>query len=55
MGDEMRVPSEGQCHTPGNNQMGLSQPGAVEDLPAYCKGIGLNDLQKVFQSNSMIL
>jgi len=35
-------------HTPGNIQgqveWGSEQPGLVEDIPAHCRGLGLNVL-----------
>ena len=36
------------CHIPGTIQgqvgQGSEQPGLVEDVPAYCSGVGLGDL-----------
>jgi len=38
----------GRCPIPGNIQgqvgQGSEQPGLVEDVPAHCRGFGLDDL-----------
>jgi len=38
----------GRCPTPGNIQgpigRGSEQPDGVEDVPAYCRGVGLDGL-----------
>jgi len=43
-----RLPRGGPCPTSGNIQgqvgRGSEQPGLVEDVPAHCRGVGLDDL-----------
>jgi len=43
-----RLLSGGRCPKPGNIQgqvgRGSEQPDLVEDVPAHCRGIGLDDL-----------
>jgi len=38
----------GRCPIPGNIQgqvgQGSEQPGLVEDVPAHCRGVGLDDV-----------
>jgi len=45
---EQVVQRGGRCPIPGNIQgqvvRGSEQPGLVEGVPAYCRGLGLNDL-----------
>jgi len=40
----------GRCPIPGNIQAqagwGSEQPDLVEDVPAYCRGVGLDDRQR---------
>jgi len=43
-----RLPKGGRCSVPGNVQgqggWGSEQPDQVEDVPAHCRGVGLDDL-----------
>jgi len=48
----------GRCLLPGNIQgqvgWGSEQPGLVEDLPAHCRGVGLDDLCRSLPTQTVL-